>query len=369
MYKWTDLYRLKVSHEPNIYQFFIFLGFFFTLDIEFADAKGPHVQTTTIFSNNCSPSYNNAIRDIQNIIYQEDFEIQQEFVYEPCGLTCYQQRKERKCYDNSYLQDKLDPAYENQELNRSLDPRCTYRVLKIASNSSGHFLDCASFNDPHPKKRRRDESPCFSKRLHHAIHQSITEISSCFRIDPKLLFSIIANESKAHPLAKNSTSTATGVGQLVSTYVDNYSNQSHITFDTLKDEILPQLSRQNTDCRSVQNKINQFSKLEERPICQRTNHYVNMVYTMMGLVDSISQLTPTVIGGQGGSFEIPQNSPFQPLINKYKSDLEREQDRNSIIKRNLEDLRNNSDNSDVTQRDRPRTATSARGLRSASQSQ
>ena len=326
MYKWTKLYPFKVNQKPKIYQFLILLGYLFILDIAFADSNGPHIETTTIF-NNCSSGYNNTFNDIENIIYQEEFEIQQELVYQPCGISCYQSGKRRKCYDNSYLQDKLDPnnlnpSYEDQELNRSLDPRCTYRVLKIAGDTSGKFLDCDSFNDPNPEEKHQSEKPCFSKRLHHAVHQSITEISSCFRIDPKLFFSIMANESKLHPLAKNSTSTATGPGQITSGYIDQYSNQSRaITFDTLKREVLPVLSRQNTDCRIVQDKIAQFSKLEKRPICQRTNHYVNMIYTMMGLMDSISQLTPLVIRGQRSSFRISPDSPFGGLTSGYGRQL------------------------------------------------
>ena len=216
MYRWTNFY-IKVCQIPKICQILILLGLFFILDTAFADSRNPHIVTTTAFGNNCS-SHNNALSDIQNIIFQEDFEIQQELVYEACGISCYQKRK---CYDNTYLQDRLDPSYEQQELNRSLDPRCTYRVLKIAADSAGGFLDCESFNDSSPQTRSRHEKPCFSKRLHHAIHQSLTEISSCFRIDPKFFFSIMARESKLHPLAKNSRSSATGVGQLVDTYIDS----------------------------------------------------------------------------------------------------------------------------------------------------
>ncbi len=329
MYRWTKFYRCKVSQKPKIYQVLILLTLFPTLETTFADSNISNIETTTVFGNNCSSSYNNAFKNIQNIIYQEDFEIQQELVYEACAVSCY---KKEKCYDNTYLQDRLSPSYENQELNRSLDPRCTYRVLKIAGNSSGGFLDCDSFNDNNPQVRRRSEKPCFSKRLHHAIHQSITEISSCFRIDPKLFFSIMARESKLHPLAKNSTSSATGVGQLVSTYIDQYSNQSQrITFDTLKREVLPALSRQNRDCRTVQDKISRFSKLEERPICQRTNHYVNMIYTMMGLMDSISRLTPLVIKGQRGSFRISEDSPFHNLISEYEYNLDQKDAENTRI--------------------------------------
>ena len=315
------------------------MGLLFTVNTTFADLpRRAAVETVTVFGN-CSSSHNQAFRSIQNILYQEDFEIQQELVYEPCGISCYQKRQRRQCYDNTYLQDKLSPDYDNQQLNRSLDPRCTYRALKIAQNSSGHFLDCDSFNDPQPKKRRRSERPCFSKRLHHAIHQSITEISACFRVDPKLFFSLIVNESKGHPLAKNPSSTATGVGQIVSTYVDNYSNQSHITFDTLKNEVLPSLSRQNRNCRVVQDKVSRLSKLEERPICQRTNHYVNMIYAMMGLMDAMSRLTPMVIEAQGKSFEIPQNSPFQTLIDRYEDDLDEEKAKRIRIRNNLRDAR------------------------------
>ena len=354
MYNWTKFYRLRVNQQLKIYQIFIFLGFFSILNTTLADAKGPHIETSTIFGKNCFSSYS-PFNDLNNILYQEDFEIHQELVYEACGITCYNRGRRRQCYDNSYFQDKLDPVDENQELNRSLDPRCTYRVLKIADDTAGKFLDCDSFDDPNPQKRRRQEKPCLSKRLHHAVHQSLTEISSCFRIDPKLFFAIMANESKLHPLAKNSTSTATGPGQLVTSYVDNYSNRSHITFDVLKEEVLPVLSRQNSDCRIVQNKISQFSKFEKRPICQRTNIYVNMLYTMMGLMDAISRLTPVALKGQEKSFSIPQNSPFQGLINKYESDLNQEKDRNSTIEHNLRDARSRGNSA----------ATSVRELESA----
>ena len=371
MYKWTKFYRLKVSEKLNTYKVLIFLVFFLNLDIAFGDRVT--VETVTVF-NHC-PYHNSAFRDIQNILYQEDFEIEQEFVYEFCGISCDDKEKGRKCYDNSYLQDKLVlpenlqdkySSYEDQRLNRSLDPRCTYRALKIAGDSAGYFLNCESFNDSNPERMSRDEKPCLSKRFHNAIHQSITEISSCFRIDPKLFFALIVNESKGHPLAKNSTSSATGVGQLVSSYVDNYSNKSHITFDMLKNEVLPLLSQQNRTCRIVQDKVNQFSKFEKEPICQRTHHYMNMIYTMMGLMDGISQLTPIVIKGQNRSFGIPPNSPFHSLINKYEGDLEREKDRKSRIEAALIDARRGrNDSGEVYGVQGTRRLRTARELRSA----
>ena len=323
------------------------LLFLLNLDMVFAD----RVDTVTIF-NNCPSKHNSVFQEMKDFLYRDDFKIQRELVYEFCGVTC--RNKGTLCYNNDYLQDKLVlpvglrgkyPNYEDQELNRSLDPRCTYRVLKIAKDSSGSFLDCESFNDPNPETRLLKEQPCLSKRFHHALHQSITEISSCFRIDPKLFFAIIAKESKGHPLSKNSGSSAVGMGQLLKVLIEEYSDTSHTTFDVLKDEVLPLLSQQNGACRIVHDKISQFSKLDKDSLCQRTHYYMNMVYTMMSLVDSISKLTPVVIKGQGKSFKIPENSPFQSLIDKYASDLDKEKDRRSEIQSALRDVRN-SNNSD-----------------------
>ena len=57
-----------------------------------------------------------------------------------------------------------------------------------------------------------------------------------------------------------------------------------------------------------------------------------MIYTMMGLMDSISQLTPLVIKGQGGSFRVSEDAPLRRLVRGYQDRLLQEEAENTKLR-------------------------------------
>lgn len=264
--------------------------------------------------------------------------IYNEMTYNECSTYCSQAKTCDQCIgiecdiSNYCYQCHLDSFdnYKHQSFNTSLDPRCTYRSLRSISRSNRMFLQCDSLQDEYPNVLR--DPPCFSRRLHHPVHQAITEISHCFYLDPKAIFTLIVNESSAHPLITNPApfTTATGLGQLTGSFVDHHSNTNFTTYDNYKNHILDILGPQ---CAVVKNKLKNLPKLEDSPLCrvrqgikncqgtrlcQRTSPYLNVFYTAMAFLEAIHYIVPKVLRSRQISIPVTSESPLYLAINSLE---------------------------------------------------
>ena len=276
------------------------------------------LQSERLLAQYCQRKQNHNI--INEILNAEQMKIAQEVDYDSVeNGRCNPQ--------NSWLQDQLDVPGDTQDFNQSLDPRCTYRALKEFSNCGGKrqdgcFVKCESYSgDPEFTKT----APCVSRRLHHSIHQAITEVSSCLQLDPKTLFSLFLNESGVNPSVR-SHSDATGMGQITETFIEEINK----SFDLYKDEILPALSRnplRRQSCRSVRDKISAFGKIPKdlSSQCSRTNHYTNTFYSAIDHLQRRSEIGQKMLKVRGKeTASIPENSSFRHALESDISSKTRE---------------------------------------------
>lgn len=268
---------------------------------------------------------NKALVPIADVLRHEDSAVMLEMNYQDCDKevcgtvrSCRRCRGRRTCYTNNYIENRLDPSFDNQniaDLNNSIDPRCTYRALNLEfAKRNQRFVMCT--DEDSPKLQIIDQPSCLSKRLHHSMHSALTEIASCFSLDPKTLFTLFINEGGLHP-HKQSPTGAVGPGQLTGSFIQHYNNNNRIfpSFEVYKKEIFPL----TPNCQAVLDKIKDFDKMTDQPMCQRTNYYMNMVYTAMGFADYINKLVPIIMRENiyPRDYRISRNTAFEPILDYY----------------------------------------------------
>ena len=194
----------------------------------------PIVTTEDTYCIQTAPS--NPLVPIAEILSHEDSAIILELDYhkcdeEVCGTvrSCRGCTRRRACHLDNYIENKLDASFDNQNiasLNNSIDPRCTYRALNLEySKSYQRFVMCE--DEDSRSLQITDQPPCLSQRLHYSVHTALTEISNCFQMDPKALFTLFINEGGLNP-HKQSPTGATGPGQLTGSFIKNYNNNNRI---------------------------------------------------------------------------------------------------------------------------------------------
>ena len=248
-------------------------------------------------------------RNIYDFLKSEDIKIVQEIDYDSVeNGTCNS--------ENNYFESQIDASHNEEDFDLSIDQRCTYRALK-RYNSCGRrkcFLKCKGPNPKNTDPEFVREGPCISRGLHHYTHQSLTEVSSCLQLDPKILFSLFVNESGFNPLKKSYTS-ATGMGQITGIFIEDININF---FDTYKNEILPALSKNplaKKACRSVINKMNNLGKIQKRPLCQRISLDMNILYSAIAYIRATDAITKKLLAHQNRSnIRIPENSPFRHAL-------------------------------------------------------
>ena len=228
-----------------------------------------------------------------------------------------------RCNDeNNYFESQIDSSHDNEDFDLSIDRRCTYRALKKYNlcgicgeeKSKNCFLKCEGANPQNAKPEFVSTGPCISRQLHHSTHQALTEISSCLQLDPKILFSLFAMESGFHPVKKSCTK-ATGMGQVTGIFIKDINNRF---FDNYKNEIFPALSKNpltKEACQSIIDKMNDSGKMQEFPLCQRTDFYMNTLYSAISHIKFMNNITQKLLAHQNRSnTPIPRNSPFRHAL-------------------------------------------------------
>lgn len=306
----------------------------------------PKVETTEIWgevnvANPICTEKESFVGPILSVMKSDNMRIEQEIEYEECIPPECRNRDQtinRRACPEAYYQEHLSPSIDESEtgdLDPSIDPRCTYRALALSLRKSHRYLNCSSLDDRNPDVSRMP--PCVSKRLHYSVHQALTEISSCFQIDPKALFSLLLNEGGLHPLRQND-SGATGPGQLTGIFIREHSDNNNLPFvyDVYKEEVFPLLPR----CRAVQDQIEDFKKLKDKPMCQRTNYYINILYSAMGYVHSIQRLVPTIMRQTDRGYELSRQTAFEPAIRHYEQALASGSRNKGVLRRKAEIFKN-----------------------------
>lgn len=272
--------------------------------------------------------------------------IQKEFVYNTCrgycngAKACNECTSLEDCLQSYYCyQCHLDPFHTSNLFDFSLDPRCTYRALQNVFQSQYMFLDCRSLYDENPITRR--DPPCLSQQIHYAVHQAITEIASCFQLNPKAIFALTVKESSSHPLIINPSpdSTVIGIAQITNSFLNTYNNHSvGINYDTYKYSILDLLPQ----CQKVRSKLELLSQMEHtqgictqedglkncqgKNFCQRTSPYLSIFYTVMNMIAVIDQLVPQILNHRlqtNRNILLPEASPFYFALTFLEGDSQR----------------------------------------------
>ena len=229
----------------------------------------------------------------------------------------YDNIENRRCNnENNYFESQIDTAHDNGDFDPSIDRRCTYRALKRYNECGNRdcFLKCEGSNPQNAQPKFVRTGPCISRRLHHYAHQALTEVSSCFQLDPKILFTLFAKESGFHPLKKSYTK-ATGMGQITGIFIEDINTRF---FDNYKNDIIPALAKNPSTkkaCESIIDKMNDHGKIEKFPLCQRTDLYMNVLYSAIFYIKSMDAITKKLLAHQNRSnIAIPRNSPFQDAL-------------------------------------------------------
>ena len=267
------------------------------------------------------------LANIQAILNAEEMKINQEIDYNEGHSQCRA--------GNSWFQAQIPASHDEADFDQSLDRRCTYRILKDYTKCDTQRRCYVKCDGRPPENDTRPEytstPPCVSRRFHNYVHNTITEISSCLQLDPKILFSLFLNESGVHPLRRSHTN-AVGAGQMTSVFIEDIgsircsrrvNNQCVDTkpslFDEYINETLPALSKNpltGSACRSVLNKVSTFGKVKSIPAaCQRTNHYMNVYYSAIHLIRSMDFIIPKVLRSRGQrNMPVPENSSFRHAL-------------------------------------------------------
>lgn len=276
--------------------------------------------------------------DLQKLAqeYQLFEVIDKEVTYGRCHRSC---RRVKACEECQNAQDcekshychqcHLNSSQDFQVFDLSLDPRCTYRSLQKVFDASHLFLDCGSSDEYGLTLNRYP--PCLSKPLHYFVHNALTQVSACFHIDARVIFTLTLKGATTHPLliTPSSRSTATGLMQIT----DDLVKRVNPFYNTYKYEILDLLP----NCQEVQDHLASLSRMTEEqqqcpdretlencpsgPFCQKSSPYLSTFYIAMGYVTAINDLLPQLLNHRQEHIEIPEDSPFYLALSFVEDEI------------------------------------------------